>query len=61
LHAGVMGKKLIIDADTGVDDAMAIVAALHAHKTGRARVLAITTVAGNASSENVLRFQEQVS
>ena len=42
-------KKIIIDTDPGVDDAMAIMIALEAHKQGRIEVLAITLVKGNAS------------
>ena len=48
-------KKLIIDLDTGVDDAMALLVALHAHKKGQVEIVAITTVAGNTSNENVVR------
>ncbi len=47
--------KLIIDVDTGIDDAMALLQALHAHRTGSAEILAITTVAGNASIQDVVR------
>jgi inosine-uridine nucleoside N-ribohydrolase len=49
-------KKVILDTDTGVDDAMAIILALHSPELD---VRAITTVAGNASVEkctkNILR------
>merc|ERR1711892_581052 len=52
-------KKLIIDTDTGIDDAMAILMALEAHKRGDIEVLAISAVAGNCSSayaeRNILR------
>ncbi len=47
--------KLIIDVDTGIDDAMALLQALHAHRTGSAQILAITTVAGNAAIPDVIR------
>jgi len=48
-------KKLIIDTDTGVDDAMAILMALEAHKRGAVEVLAITAVSGNCPLPDVLR------
>merc|ERR1711892_772791 len=52
-------KKLIIDTDTGIDDAMAILMALEAHKRGEIEVLAISAVVGNCSSadaeRNILR------
>ena len=52
-------KKIIIDTDPGVDDAMAIMIALEAHKQDRIEVLAITLVKGNASikdsKRNILR------
>ena len=43
--------KLIIDVDTGIDDAQAIMMALSANS--RAEVLAITCVDGNTILENV--------
>ena len=55
-------KKIIIDTDPGVDDAMAIMMALDAHNKGLVKVLAITIVKGNASikdsERNVLRVLE---
>ena len=45
-------KKIIIDADPGVDDAMAIIMALYAHKQGLIHVLAITLVKGNTTIDN---------
>ena len=55
-------KKIIIDTDPGVDDAMAIMMALDAHSKGIVEVLAITLVKGNASikdsERNVLRVLE---
>ena len=52
-------KKVIIDADPGVDDAIAILTAL---QSPRLEVLGITTVFGNATLEagtqNALRFVE---
>ena len=47
-------RKLIVDADTGIDDAMALVLALDAHKRGEADVRAVTCVAGNTAVENSL-------
>ena len=55
-------KKFIIDTDPGIDDAMAIMMALDAHKRGLIEVVAITLVNGNASIKhgeiNVLRVLE---
>lgn len=45
-------KKLIIDVDTGVDDAQAIMVALTAPNV---EVLAITCCHGNTPLENVLK------
>lgn len=50
-----MGKKMIIDTDTGVDDAMAILMALEAHKRGAVEVVAITAVAGNCPEPDAVR------
>ena len=54
-----MVKKLIIDTDTGVDDAMALLMALESHKRGEVEVLAITAVNGNTlethAQRNILR------
>lgn len=47
-----MKMKLILDVDTGVDDAQAIMVALAAPHV---EVLAITCTSGNTSLENVLR------
>ncbi len=48
-------KKLIVDLDTGIDDAMALVHGLYAHRTGKAQILAITAVQGNAAMKDVVR------
>ena len=50
-----MRRKLIIDTDTGVDDAMALLMALEAHKRGQVEVLAITAVAGNTKESHAQR------
>ena len=54
--------KLIIDTDPGVDDAMAIMMALRAHKEGKIEVLAISLVHGNTDIKhaqvNILRILE---
>ena len=50
-----IGKKLIIDSDCGIDDAMAILMALEAHKREAVEVLALTAVAGNCSERDVER------
>ena len=55
-------KKIIIDTDPGVDDAMAIIMALDAHKREKIEVIAMTLVKGNCSlkdaERNVLRVLE---
>ena len=55
-------KKIIIDTDPGVDDAMAIIMALDAHKRQQIEIIAITLVKGNASlkdaERNILRVLE---
>ncbi len=48
----VQRKRVIIDCDTGVDDAMALLLALRSPKLD---VLGITTVAGNATLDKVIR------
>ena len=52
-------KKIIIDCDPGIDDAIAIMLALHSEEI---EVIGITTVAGNAPSDacakNALRILE---
>ncbi len=45
--------RLIVDVDTGVDDAMALVLALREHRRGEATLEAVTTVAGNTDVRNV--------
>ncbi|XP_068217264.1 nucleoside hydrolase-like [Palaemon carinicauda] len=54
--------KVIIDTDAGLDDALAILMALAAHKKKQIEVIAITTVQGNTTvdntNNNVLRILE---
>ena len=45
-------QKIIIDTDPGIDDAMAIMLALRAHKKGAVQIIAITLVSGNSGTEN---------
>ena len=45
-------RKVIIDTDPGIDDAMAIMIALKEHKKGNIDILAITLVNGNSSTDN---------
>ena len=45
-------EKIIIDTDPGIDDAMAIMLALKEHKKGNVKVLAITLVSGNSTTDN---------
>ncbi|MEX2707484.1 MAG: nucleoside hydrolase, partial [Candidatus Freyrarchaeum guaymaensis] len=50
-------KRMIYDGDPGIDDALAIILAL---KSGRVKLEAITTVAGNVplekATKNALRI-----
>ena len=45
-------KKVIVDTDPGIDDAMAIMLALSAHKKQTVEVVAITLVSGNSDTDN---------
>ena len=45
-------KKVIIDTDPGIDDAMAIMLALSAHRKQTVEVVAITLVGGNSDTDN---------
>ena len=45
-------QKVIIDTDPGIDDAMAIMIALSAHKKRTIQILAISLVHGNSSTNN---------
>ena len=47
-----MGKKLLVDVDTGVDDAQAIMLGLAAPNV---EILGITCVHGNTTVENVCK------
>ena len=55
-------RKVIIDTDPGIDDAMAIMMALKEHKKENIDILAITLVYGNSTIDNaqvnVLRVLE---
>ena len=55
-------KKVIIDTDPGIDDAMAIMIALKEHKKETISILAITLVNGNSTTDkaqvNILRVLE---
>lgn len=46
---------VIIDVDTGVDDAWALAMLVKAEQTQAVRILAVTTVAGNTGLENATR------
>lgn len=46
--------KIIIDCDPGGDDAQALILAMHLAKKHDIKILGITTVAGNATLENVI-------
>ncbi|XP_076381649.1 inosine-uridine preferring nucleoside hydrolase [Megalopta genalis] len=49
------GKLLIIDCDAGVDDALALIILLAAHKKKEIEIKAITCVNGNTIVENVVK------
>ena len=55
-------RKVIIDTDPGIDDAMAIMMALKEHKKENIDIVAITLVYGNSTIDNaqvnVLRVLE---
>ena len=56
-----MGRKVILDVDPGIDDAIAIILACNSPEI---EILGVTTVAGNVSIEkatrNALRMLEYV-
>ncbi|HIW12850.1 MAG TPA: nucleoside hydrolase [Candidatus Salinicoccus stercoripullorum] len=51
-------KKAILDVDTGVDDALAII---YAYESGQLDLLGITTVNGNVPLEDVVRNTKKVA
>lgn len=51
----VAPKLVLIDVDTGVDDAWALAMIIKAEHTHNVRVLGITTVSGNTSLDNATR------
>lgn len=53
-------RKVIIDTDAGVDDALAVFMALEAHKRKEIEVIAITTVNGNTSVQNVNKNVQRI-
>ena len=52
-----MKKKIIIDCDVGIDDALALILAFHSPEL---EVLAVTGVSGNVSLEKVMKNIEKV-
>ena len=54
---GEMKKKIIIDCDVGIDDALALILAFHSPEL---EVLAVTGVSGNVSIVKVMKNIEQV-
>ena len=50
----MMGKSLIIDCDAGVDDALALILLIAAHKQKQIQIKAITCVNGNTTVDNVV-------
>lgn len=49
------GNKLIIDCDGGIDDAVALIILIAAHKQKKIEIEAITCVNGNTIIENVIK------
>ena len=52
-----MKKKIILDCDPGIDDAVAIIMALASEKLD---IMAITTVAGNQTQEKILKNAKNI-
>jgi pyrimidine-specific ribonucleoside hydrolase len=52
-----MKKKIIMDCDPGIDDALAIIMALASEKL---EVMAVTTVAGNQTQEKILKNAKNI-
>ena len=48
-------QQIIVDCDTGSDDAFALAMLLAAHNLKKIKMLGITCVAGNTSVENVVK------
>lgn len=48
-------KNVIVDCDAGIDDALALILLLNAHKTKKIKILAVTCVYGNTTVNNVVR------
>ena len=57
-------KKLLLGADTGIDDALALFYLAHAQKQGQIEILGSTTVAGNVevrqTTLNTLKIWEML-
>ncbi|XP_054014099.1 pyrimidine-specific ribonucleoside hydrolase RihA-like [Hylaeus anthracinus] len=49
------GKSIIIDCDAGIDDALALIILIAAHKQKEIEIKAITCVNGNTTVENVVK------
>ncbi|KAK1126831.1 hypothetical protein K0M31_004453 [Melipona bicolor] len=49
------GTKVIIDCDAGIDDALALIILIAAHKQEKIQIKAITCVNGNTSVDNVVK------
>lgn len=48
-------KKIIIDCDAGIDDALALIILIAAHKQEQIEIKAITCVHGNTTVDNVIK------
>ena len=49
------GTKVVIDCDAGIDDALALIILIAAHKQEKIQIKAITCVNGNTSVNNVVK------
>ena len=49
------GKTIIVDCDAGVDDALALIILIAAHKQKQIQIKAITCVNGNTALDNVIK------
>lgn len=49
------GTKVIIDCDAGIDDALALIMLIAAHKQEKIQIKAVTCVNGNTNVDNVVK------
>lgn len=48
-------KSIIVDCDAGIDDALALIILVSAHKQNKVQIKAITCVNGNTTVDNVVK------